>query len=143
MRRISFLTALIMSSYQQERQRNDTCICNWPDCAKYHRAAFMKGDEGDDPWCGMLKPPVRISQPVKSKAFRYAITHHLGAVIDSEAAKICIAPHHFARVRSSNQFSHLQTIVTKQEVKLVDLAEYGRDSDCPHEKDVNLVTSFK
>jgi hypothetical protein len=51
------LNALIMSS-NQERQRN-SCICNWPHCAKYHRAFMEKpadeGDEGDHPWRGKLK----------------------------------------------------------------------------------------
>jgi hypothetical protein len=81
---------------------------------------------------------VRSGQIVKSKAFRYAIRHHLGTAIDPEAAKIYIAPHHFARA-ALNQFFQLQTIVvTKQQVKAVDLAEYGRDGDLPQAKDVNL-----
>jgi hypothetical protein len=34
------------------------------------------GDDGDDPWGGVLKQ-LRISETVKSMAFRYAIKHHL------------------------------------------------------------------
>jgi hypothetical protein len=76
-------------SRKQERQRN-TCLCNWPDCAKYHHA-FMErkradGDEGDDPWGGELKQ-FKISETVNSKAFRYAIQHHLSTHTDVQATR--------------------------------------------------------
>jgi hypothetical protein len=106
------LNALIMS-INKERPRN-ACICNWPDCATYHLAFKEKsadeGDEGDDPWYGKLKQ-VRISQTVKSKAFCYAITHHLGTVINPDVDRFYIAPYHFART-PLKQFSHLQNIVS-------------------------------
>jgi hypothetical protein len=80
------------------KQQRNACICNWADCEKFQRAFKDETlvNDGDDPWRGELKQ-VRISQTVKSKAFRYAIKHHLGTEIDPAAKRIRIAPHHFAR----------------------------------------------
>jgi hypothetical protein len=65
------------------------------------------GDDGDDPWGGVLKQ-LKISETVKSKAFRYAIKHHLQTdIADLDATKIHIAPHHFARA-ALKQFVQLQ-----------------------------------
>jgi hypothetical protein len=127
-----------MSSEQQGRQ----CICNWADCEKFQRA-FKKEtlvNDGDDPWRGELKQ-VRISQTVKSKAFRYAIKHHLGTEIDPAAKRIRIAPHHFAR-SALRQVAQLQKLVSKEQAKSFDTAEYGRDGERPHAEYVNLVTSL-
>jgi hypothetical protein len=75
------LTALIISS-NKERPRN-ACICNWPDCAKYHLAFAEKpADEDDDPWRGELKQ-LKLTKTAKSTAFRFAIKRHLGTSCDT------------------------------------------------------------
>jgi hypothetical protein len=86
------------------------------------------GDERDDPWHGELKQ-FKLTESVKSMAFRYAIKHHLGTTIDSKAIKIRIAPHHFARA-ALKQFPQLQTSVTKKQIKLVDSNGLPLEQSC-------------
>jgi hypothetical protein len=104
---------------QSQKQRRNTCICNWIDCYNCNRAFKKKlagdGDEGDNPWGGGLKQ-IKISESVKSKAFCYAIEYHLGTAIASLARKFYVAPHHFARA-ALKIFPQLQTRMTKEQVR--------------------------